>query len=177
MGPEDTDDEAIGALIGLVVHDLRNPTSTIGANLAYLREVGPGDDEDAREALSDSEVAVGDLMRGLEQLAWIGRWFRGEPALQISEGDVAAALKTAADKHSSLNVELDAPPGLRARGGGSLALVVKVNLYLTDLSDFSKVNEIMALYFAQPYPARAAVGVSSLPRGALFEAEAVMVLD
>jgi reactive intermediate/imine deaminase len=60
--------------------------------------------------------------------------------------------------------------------GGSLNDVVKVNLFLTDLSHFAKVNEIMAQYFDQPYPARAAVGVASLPRGAAFEAEAVMVL-
>ncbi len=60
--------------------------------------------------------------------------------------------------------------------GGSLADVVKLNLFLTDLAHFAKVNEIMALYFQEPYPARAAVGVASLPRGAGFEAEAVMVL-
>lgn len=60
--------------------------------------------------------------------------------------------------------------------GGSLAHAAKVNLYLTDLANFAKVNEIMAQYFSQPYPARAAVGVASLPRGAQFEAEAVLVL-
>ena len=60
--------------------------------------------------------------------------------------------------------------------GGSLADVVKLNLFLTDLAHFAKVNEIMALYFSEPYPARAAVGVASLPRSAGFEAEAVMVL-
>lgn len=60
--------------------------------------------------------------------------------------------------------------------GGSLQHAVKVNLYLTDLSHFAKVNEIMATYFTPPYPARAAVGVASLPRGAAFEAEAVLVL-
>ena len=60
--------------------------------------------------------------------------------------------------------------------GGSLDHVVKVNLFLTDLSHFAKVNEIMAMYFSQPYPARAAVGVASLPRGAAFEAEAIMVV-
>ena len=58
----------------------------------------------------------------------------------------------------------------------SLSDVVKLNLFLTDLSHFAKVNEIMATYFQEPYPARAAVGVASLPRGAGFEAEAVMVL-
>jgi reactive intermediate/imine deaminase len=59
--------------------------------------------------------------------------------------------------------------------GGSLADVVKLNVFLTDLGNFAKVNETMAKYFQQPYPARAAVGVASLPRGALVEADAVMV--
>ena len=60
--------------------------------------------------------------------------------------------------------------------GGSLADVVKVNLYLTDLANFAKVNEVMGRYFVQPYPARAAVGIAALPRGAQVEAEAVIVL-
>lgn len=60
--------------------------------------------------------------------------------------------------------------------GGSLADVVKLNIFLTDLSHFALVNTIMAEYFKQPYPARAAVGVASLPKGALIEADGVMVL-
>lgn len=60
--------------------------------------------------------------------------------------------------------------------GGSLDHMVKVNLYLTDLANFPIVNEVMAKYFKQPYPARAAVGISQLPKGALVEAEGVMVL-
>lgn len=60
--------------------------------------------------------------------------------------------------------------------GGSLADIVKINIFLTDLANFALVNTIMAEYFAQPYPARAAVGVASLPRNALVEADAVMVL-
>lgn len=60
--------------------------------------------------------------------------------------------------------------------GGSMGDVVKLNVYLTDLAHFAKVNEIMAGYFSQPYPARAAVGVAALPRGALVEMDAVMVL-
>jgi reactive intermediate/imine deaminase len=59
---------------------------------------------------------------------------------------------------------------------GSLNDLVKVNVYLIDLGNFAKVNEIMATYFDQPYPARAAVGVASLPRGAAVEIEGVMVL-
>lgn len=60
--------------------------------------------------------------------------------------------------------------------GGSLGDAVKVNIYLTDLAHFAKVNEAMVRYFPQPYPARAAVGVAALPRGALVEADAVLVL-
>lgn len=61
--------------------------------------------------------------------------------------------------------------------GGSLADVVKLNVFLTDLGNFALVNTVMAEYFSQPYPARAAVGVASLPRGALVEADAVMVFE
>ena len=64
-----------------------------------------------------------------------------------------------------------------AAAGGSLADVVKLNVFLTDLGHFPQVNEIMATYFSQPYPARAAVGVAALPRNALVEADAVMVLE
>lgn len=60
--------------------------------------------------------------------------------------------------------------------GGSLGDIVKLNVYLTDLANFAKVNEIMANHFSQPYPARAAIGVAALPRGALVEMDAVMVL-
>ena len=60
--------------------------------------------------------------------------------------------------------------------GGSLQDVVKLNVFLTDLKNFPQVNEIMAQYFQEPYPARAAVGVAALPRGAQVEMDAVMVL-
>ena len=60
--------------------------------------------------------------------------------------------------------------------GGDFDRVVRVTVYLTDLANFAKVNEVMATYFREPYPARAAVGVASLPRGALVEIDAVMHL-
>ncbi len=60
--------------------------------------------------------------------------------------------------------------------GGSMNEIVKVNLYLTDLANFTIVNQVMARYFTQPYPARAAVQVAALPKGVAFEAEAVMVI-
>jgi len=61
--------------------------------------------------------------------------------------------------------------------GGSLNDIVKLNVFLTNLTNFSKVNEIMASYFDEPYPARAAVGINELPRAALVEMDAVMVIS
>jgi reactive intermediate/imine deaminase len=61
--------------------------------------------------------------------------------------------------------------------GGGLKDVAKLNVFLTDLAHFAKVNEIMSEYFVPPFPARAAVGVASLPRGARVEADAILVLE
>jgi len=61
--------------------------------------------------------------------------------------------------------------------GGSLGDVVKLNIFLTDLGNFPTVNEIMATYFQQPYPARAAIGVAALPKGVGVEMDAVLVID
>jgi len=63
-----------------------------------------------------------------------------------------------------------------AASGGSLADAVKVNIYVTDLANFARVNDAMAQHFSQPYPARATVQVAALPRGALVEIDAVLVL-
>jgi len=60
--------------------------------------------------------------------------------------------------------------------GGSLNDIVKLNIYLTDLNNFPVVNEIMAQYFDEPYPARAAVGINELPKGAQVEMDGVMVI-
>lgn len=64
-----------------------------------------------------------------------------------------------------------------AASGGSLADVVKLNIFLTDLGNFPTVNEIMAQYFEQPYPARAAIGVAALPKGVGVEMDAVLVIE
>ncbi|MFO1505349.1 MAG: RidA family protein [Steroidobacteraceae bacterium] len=63
-----------------------------------------------------------------------------------------------------------------AAAGGSLNDAVKITVFLTDLGHFARVNEIMATYFTQPYPARAAVGVAALPRGARVEIEGILEL-
>ena len=60
--------------------------------------------------------------------------------------------------------------------GGDFDRVVRITVYLTDLANFAKVNEVMATYFREPYPARAAIGVSQLPRGSLVEIDAVLHL-
>ncbi|MBU3085696.1 RidA family protein [Acinetobacter seifertii] len=61
--------------------------------------------------------------------------------------------------------------------GGSLADIAKLNIFLTDLSNFQLVNQIMGEYFAQPYPARAALGVASLPKGALVEMDGIVIIN
>lgn len=61
--------------------------------------------------------------------------------------------------------------------GGSLAQVVRVGIYVTDLANFAEVNAVMAEYFQQPYPARSTIEVSALPKGAQVEVDAVMALD
>lgn len=61
--------------------------------------------------------------------------------------------------------------------GGTLADIAKLNIFLTDLSNFQLVNQIMGEYFAQPYPARAALGVASLPKGALVEMDGIVIIN
>ncbi|MCK7575050.1 MAG: RidA family protein [Chromatiales bacterium] len=61
--------------------------------------------------------------------------------------------------------------------GGDLSDIVKLNVFLTDLNDFAQVNQIMAEYFQEPYPARAAIGVAALPKGAAVEMDAILVLE
>lgn len=60
--------------------------------------------------------------------------------------------------------------------GGGLKDIVKLNIYLTDLANFAKVNEVMGRYFAEPYPARAAIGINALPKDSLVEMDAILVL-
>jgi reactive intermediate/imine deaminase len=86
--------------------------------------------------------------------------------MELVEGGMEAQIKRVFD---NLSAVADA-------AGGSLAAVVKLNIYLTDLGHFALVNQIMADYFQQPYPARAAVGVAALPRDAQVEMDAVMEL-
>ncbi len=86
--------------------------------------------------------------------------------MEMVDGDMAAQIRRVFD---NLRAVAEA-------AGGTLADVAKLNIFLTDLSHFPLVNEVMAEYFQQPYPARAAIGVAALPKGAGVEMDAVMVL-
>jgi len=90
-----------------------------------------------------------------------------DPAtMELVEGDFSAHARRVFDNLAAV----------AEAAGGSLADVVKLNLYLTDLGNFPTVNEVMADYFTTPYPARAAIGVAALPKGAVVEAEAILFL-
>ena len=81
------------------------------------------------------------------------------------------------DMRTQISQVFDNLQAVTKAAGGSLDKLVKVNIFLTDLSHFPLVNEVMAKYFAEPYPARAAVGVASLPKGVAVEMDAMMELD
>ncbi|HUL80864.1 MAG TPA: Rid family detoxifying hydrolase [Gammaproteobacteria bacterium] len=87
-------------------------------------------------------------------------------SMQLVTGDTRAEIKRVFDNLAAV----------AAAAGGTLANAVKLNVYLTDLKNFALVNEVMTEYFKEPYPARAAIGVAALPRGAAVEVDAVLVL-
>ena len=84
--------------------------------------------------------------------------------MELVEGDIRAQITQVFDNLSAV----------AEAAGTSLDNCLKLNVYLTDLGDFAVVNEVMAAYFSTPYPARAAIGIASLPRGAAVEMDAVM---
>ena len=91
-----------------------------------------------------------------------------DPAtMQLVEGGMEAQIRRVFDNLAAV---------ARA-AGGHLADTVKLNVFLTDLSHFALVNQIIAEYFQEPYPARAAIGIAALPRGAQVEMDAVLVLE
>ncbi|RPH66447.1 MAG: RidA family protein [Burkholderiales bacterium] len=119
---------------------------------------------------SDAPAAIGPYSQAVRagQTVYLSGQIALDPASgQLVDGDIEAQAERV---FRNMTAVVEA-------AGGSLANCVKLTLYLTDLAHFPVVNEIMQRYFAQPYPARSTVGVASLPRGALFEAEAVLVLD
>jgi reactive intermediate/imine deaminase len=90
--------------------------------------------------------------------------------------DPATGTLVSGDIDAEIRRVFDNLRAIAEAAGGSLASVVKVSVFLTDLAHFPRINEIMASYFEQPYPARAAVGVAALPRGARVEMECILSL-
>lgn len=87
--------------------------------------------------------------------------------MNLVEGDMAAQIRRVFENLAAV----------AQAAGGRLQDIAKLNIFLTDLAHFPLVNEIMAEYFEPPYPARAAIGVASLPKGAGVEMDAILVLD
>ena len=98
---------------------------------------------------------------------WISGQIPLDPeTMEVVEGDFGAQTRRVFDNLKAVCVA----------AGGDLSNIVKVNIFLTDLANFAELNEIMATYFQEPYPARAAIGVSQLPKGVPVEIEAIMVI-
>lgn len=87
--------------------------------------------------------------------------------MELVEGDIEAQIIQVFDNLQAVS----------NAAGGDLSHVVKLNVFLTDLTNFPVVNEVMARYFSEPYPARAAIGVAALPKAAEVEMDAVLVID
>ena len=100
-------------------------------------------------------------------------YFSGQIPLDPATGDIVGA----GDVEAQARRAFDNLKAVAEAAGGSFKDIVKLNIFLTDLSHFAKVNEVMGRYFEQPYPARAAIGVAALPRGAAVEMDAILVIE
>lgn len=119
----------MGALLGLMVHDLRNPSATITANVDFLQEVGLSDEE-ASEALDDVKIAVGELRRGLDLLAWISRWLAGQVPVEAANGDVGMFVKRLERENTPVPVTVDTPDGESLYAAGAQVAVEVLNILL-----------------------------------------------
>ena len=117
----------------------------------------------------DAPDAIGTYSQAVRSGDWVflsGQIPLEPQTMQMVEGDMRAQIKRVFDNLGAV----------ASASGGSLADCVKLTVYLTDLSHFPLVNEVMAEYFSEPYPARAAVGVAALPKGAAVEMDAILNL-
>ena len=126
----------------------------------------------SREIIStqDAPKAIGTYSQAVKigQTVYLSGQIPLVPAkMELITGDMRAQITQVFDNLSAV----------ANAAGGTLADIAKLNIYLVDLAHFPLVNEVMANYFREPYPARAAVGVASLPKGAQVEMDAVMVLN
>jgi K+-sensing histidine kinase KdpD len=121
---------SLESLLGLIVHDLRNPAATLGANIGFVREVltDPSvPEQEVMDALGDAEQALSDLMRGLDQIAWIGRWANDRISASPAVADLRSAFESAARRIKYGQTQF-APPAeeLRVRGGEALDRLIDV---------------------------------------------------
>ena len=119
---------------------------------------------------SDAPQAIGTYSQAVkvDNTVYISGQIPLDPAsMEVVEGGIEAEITRVFDNLKAV----------AAASGGSLADVVKLNIFLVDLGNFPGVNEIMAKYFEEPYPARAAIGVAALPKGVGVEMDAVLVVE
>ena len=117
----------------------------------------------------DAPDAIGTYSQAVRSGDWVflsGQIPLDPQTMQMVEGDMRAQIQRVFENLSAV----------ASASGGGLADCVKLTVYLTDLSHFPLVNEVMAEYFSEPYPARAAVGVAALPKGAAVEMDAILNL-
>ncbi len=126
----------------------------------------------AREAIhsDNAPVAIGTYSQAIKagNTVWLSGQIPLDPVSMDTAGD---------DIQTQTHQVFKNLRAVAEAAGGGLGQMVKLNISMTDLSHFAKVNEVMAEYFTLPYPARACVGVASLPRNVMIEIEAIMVLD
>ena len=118
----------------------------------------------------DAPAAIGTYSQAIAAgpLVFLSGQIPLDPAtMEIVDGDFEARARRVFDNLAAVS----------AAAGGSLDDIVKLTVFLTDLDNFATVNSVMEDYFQQPFPARAAVGVASLPKGVDVEADAILLLE
>jgi K+-sensing histidine kinase KdpD len=127
--PDVINADHMGDVLGLLVHDFRNPAATITANVDFLQEVGLVD-TDSVEALQDVKLAVGELRRGLDMLAWISRWFTGQVPLEAANGDAGVFLERLERADTPVPVTIEIAEGDQLYAQGAQVAVEVVDLLL-----------------------------------------------
>lgn len=128
--------EDIGQALGLVVHDLRNPAATISANVDFLQEVEIAD-TDAGEALDDLKLAVGELRRGLDLIAWVSRSWMGQAPLEAVKGDVGVFVKRLEREDNEVKVNVHVHEGHDVYGRGAQAAADVLHIFLKNTRTFA----------------------------------------
>ncbi len=144
----------------------------LGYGAAYTSQIFRGRHHMAKTIIQtdDAPQAIGTYSQAVkvDNTVYISGQIPLDPAsMEVVSGGMEAEIRRVFD---NLQAVAEA-------AGGALTDVVKLNIFLTDLANFPTVNEIMAQYFQQPYPARAAIGVAALPKGVGVEMDAVLVID